>query len=66
MSPIAKFPTAKVKAKAAINRAVTSAKMTVKSVHNEVKTWGVGEWGSVVSFVGIGAWVFDRVRKGKK
>jgi hypothetical protein len=32
-----------------------------------VKDWGIGEWGSLASIVGVGLWLFDQaVKLGKK
>lgn len=28
-----------------------------------VKKWGIGEWGSVASIIGIGLWLLDQARK---
>lgn len=28
-----------------------------------IKRWGIGEWGSIASFIGIGLWVYDQVRR---
>lgn len=27
------------------------------------KRWGIGEWGSVASFIGIGLWLLDQRKK---
>lgn len=62
---IKKFPTVKVKVKAALDRAVTSTKMTAKAAANELKTWGLGEWSSIATITGVSLWVVDKMR-GKK
>jgi len=28
-----------------------------------VKKWGIGEWGSVASIIGIGLWLLDQARR---
>lgn len=62
---IKKFPTLKVKAKAAVDRAVTNTKMAAKATVDELKTWRIGEWGSIASILGIGLYFYDK-KKTKK
>lgn len=62
---IKKFPTVKVKVKAAIDRTVTNTKMAVKATTNELRSWGLGEWSSIATIAGVSLWVVDKVR-GKK
>lgn len=62
---IKKFPTLKVKAKAALDRSVNSTKMTVKAAVDEVKSWGLSEWSSIATITGVSLWALDKVR-GKK
>ncbi len=66
MAEIVKFPSLKVKAKAAVDRAVTTTKVKTQAVVSEIKTWGIGEWGSVASMLGIGLWVWDKRKRDKQ
>lgn len=65
MADVLKFPATKVKIKAAVDRAVTTTKTKTQMVVAELKTWGIGEWGSVASMLGVGLWFLDR-KKAKK
>lgn len=37
---------------------------TVKKVHEDVKKWGLPEWGSLASIIGVSLWIYDNsIRK---
>lgn len=62
---VSKFPTTKVRVKAAISRTTTMTKLKVNQAYQHVKGMDLSDWGSVAAISGICIYVFDRAR-GKK